>query len=191
MPQTPNHSSLSDDELLLAYRRSGDSTWLGHLLQRYTLLLLGVAMKYLKDKDAAHDAVQQIFLKTLTHLPAGEILNFKGWLYVIMRNHCLQQLRDKVYLAGDEALQTVAADADSIEAQRQQEITLSQMQDAMKELSPEQRDCVDAFYLKRKSYHQIMAETGFSFAQVKSYIQNGKRNLRIMLTRNNSSNDKR
>jgi RNA polymerase sigma-70 factor (ECF subfamily) len=140
-------------------------------------------MKYLKDKDAAHDAVQQIFLKSLTHLPAGEIGNFKGWLYVIMRNHCLQQLRDKVYLAADEALQTVAAEADQIEALRKKELTLAELQEALKELSTDQRTCVDAFYLQRKSYHQIMEATGFSFAQVKSYIQNGKRNLKIILTR--------
>ncbi len=56
---------------------------------------LGVALKYLKDRTQAEDAVQQVFLKALTHLPQEEILNFKGWLYVLMRNHCLQQLRDK------------------------------------------------------------------------------------------------
>ena len=184
MTHSKHHKKLSDEELLLAYRRSGDSTWLGHLLERYTLLLLGVAMKYLKDKDAAHDAVQQIFLKTLTHLPSGEIGNFKGWLYVILRNHCLQQLRDKVHHSGDEALQAVPADVDEIEALRRQELTLAELQEAIKELAPDQQRCIDAFYLQRKSYHQIMAETGYSFAQVKSYIQNGKRNLKIMLTRN-------
>lgn len=179
----PNHHTLNDDELLHTYRRTGDNAWLGHLLQRYTVLLIGVAMKYLKDKDAAHDAVQQIFLKSLTHLPQGEIGNFKGWLYVLMRNHCLQQLRDKVHFAADEALQTIAADNDRIEELKQREITLSEMQVALKELVADQQLCVDAFYLQRKSYHQIMAESGFSFAQVKSHIQNGKRNLRIILTR--------
>jgi RNA polymerase sigma factor (sigma-70 family) len=187
LPQAQKHSTqyntVSDDELLHAYRRTGDNAWLGHLLQRYTVLLIGVAMKYLKDKDAAHDAVQQIFLKSLTHLPAGEIGNFKGWLYVLMRNQCLQQLRDKVHFAADEALHNIAADSDHIEALKQREITLTDMQEALKELSPDQRVCVDAFYLQRKSYHEIMAATGFSFAQVKSYIQNGKRNLKIVLMR--------
>jgi RNA polymerase sigma-70 factor (ECF subfamily) len=145
------------------------------------VLLIGVAMKYLKDKEAAHDAVQQIFLKSLTHLPQGEIGNFKGWLYVLMRNYCLQQLRDKVYLASDESLNTVQADADHKEELRQRELTLAEMQEALKELGAEQRACVAAFYLHKKSYNQIMEETGYSFAQVKSYIQNGKRNLRIIL----------
>ena len=70
--------------------------WLGYLLQRYTALLLGVALKYLKNKTYAEDAVQQVFEKVLTHMPKEDILNFKGWLYILMRNHCLQQLRDKI-----------------------------------------------------------------------------------------------
>ncbi len=140
-------------------------------------------MKYLKDKDAAHDAVQQIFLKSLTHLPEGEIGNFKGWLYILMRNHCLQQLRQKVYIASDEAMRVIPAEEDNIDAMQQKEITLTEMQEAMGQLNADQRRCVDAFYLQHQSYNDIMAATGFSFAQVKSFIQNGKRNLKIILIR--------
>jgi RNA polymerase sigma-70 factor (ECF subfamily) len=189
LPLAQKHNHLSDDELLQIYRRTGDNAWLGHLLQRYTVLLIGVAMKYLKDKEAAHDAVQQIFLKSLTHLPAGEIGNFKGWLYVLMRNHCLQKLRDHKYFAPDEVLATIPAEADALEALRQHELSLADMQEALKELSADQHTCIQAFYLARKSYHQIMEETGFSFAQVKSHIQNGKRNLKIILTRRNRAKD--
>ncbi len=182
--RTPaNHTALTEDELLHRYRGTGDNAWLGMLLQRYTVLLLGVAMKYLKDKDAAQDAVQQIFLKSLTHLPAGEIGNFKGWLYILMRNHCLQHLRDRVHLAGEESIQSIPAEGDRRDEALQYEVTLMEMEAALEDLAAEQRACVRAFYLQRKSYQQIMDETGFSFAQVKSYIQNGKRNLKIILTR--------
>src|ERR1043165_741893 len=156
LPLSANHSSQTDEELLLRFRSTGDNVWLGVLLQRYTLLLLGVAMKYLKDKDAAQDAVQQIFLKSLTHLPEGEIGNFKGWLYVLMRNHCLQKLRDQKYFAAEEVLDRIPADADALEALRQHELTLIELQEALKQLSPEQRSCVDSFYLQRKSYQGIM-----------------------------------
>lgn len=179
-----HHSTLSDDELLQRFRRTGNNTWLGHLLQRYTLLLLGVAMKYLKDKNAAHDAVQHIFLKSLTHLPAGEIGNFKGWLYVMLRNHCLQMLRDTHHHAAEEALQYVPAAPDQKQEHEQLEATIGQMQAALSQLNAAQRTCVQAFYLDRRSYHDIMAVTGYSFAEVKSHIQNGKRNLRILLTKN-------
>ena len=181
LPQTPLHSDLSDDTLLLRFRHSNDNSWLGILLQRYTMLLLGVAMKYLKDKEQAQDAVQQVFLKALTHFPQGDIQNFKGWLYILMRNHCLQLLRDKTYLAPEEALQYVPATNADQEALLLHDFTLEQMQEALDRLINEQKTCVKLFYLEKKSYQQITDATGFNFAQVKSHIQNGKRNLRIAL----------
>lgn len=174
------HTALTDEQLLLAYRTSKNSEWLGYLLQRYTVLLLGVAVKYLKDKEEAQDAVQQIFLKAITHFPEGEIQNFKGWLYILMRNHCLQQLRDKSYKAPEEVLQHVPAEE---REEPRHEYTPEQISAAIQQLAAEQQACVTGFYLKKMSYQQIMEQTGFSFAQVKSYIQNGKRNLKIILSR--------
>lgn len=181
MQPAPLNSNLPDEDLLQAYRRSGDNNWLGLLLQRYTLLLLGVAMKYLKDKEQAQDAVQQVFLKALTHLPQGEIQNFKGWLYILMRNHCLQLLRDKTYLTAEDALQYVPAAADAREELLLHDYTLEQMNEALTKLVAEQKTCITLFYLQKKSYQQITDATGFTFAQVKSHIQNGKRNLKIAL----------
>lgn len=173
------YSHLTDEELLQAYRLHGDSRHIGSLLQRYTLLLLGVAMKYLKDKEQAQDAVQQVFLKALTHLPTGDIHNFKGWLYVLMRNHCLQQLRDKTYKVGEEAIPNLPAD----EPVQEDEITYTpaQLNEALEALNQEQKQSVMLFYLKKMSYQQIMEQTGYTFTQVKSYIQNGKRNLKAIL----------
>jgi RNA polymerase sigma-70 factor (ECF subfamily) len=171
------YSKLNDEELLQRYRRSNSNEWLGYLLQRYTMLLLGVGMKYLKDKDAAEDAVQQVFLKALTHLPQGTIQNFKGWLYVLMRNHCLQQLRDKTYNTSSDILQQLPA-TDTTEDLKQKDYTIEQMDSALKELSSEQQQCIDMFYLQKLSYNQICNKTGYTFMQVKSYIQNGKRNLK-------------
>jgi len=175
------HTNLSDEELLLAYRADGDNQWLGYLLQRYTTLLFGVALKYLRDKTQAEDAVQQVFMKALTHMPREEILNFKGWLYVLMRNHCLQQLRDKTYNADEAVLaQLPATEADKEELQ-QYEYTLQQMNEAIQMLNEEQKKTIVLFYLKKYSYEQIIAQTGYTFMQVKSFIQNGKRNLKTIL----------
>jgi len=175
------HIDLSDEELLTAYRTTGDNQWLGGLLQRYTALLLGVALKYLKDKDESEDAVQQVFIKAITHLPAGQINNFKGWLYILMRNHCLQQLRDTPRFA-DESLiaQLQSAENDKEELQRH-EYSLQQMEHAIEELGEEQNITIVLFYLKKYSYEQIMTQTGYTFMQVKSHIQNGKRNLKAIL----------
>lgn len=145
------------------------------------MLLLGVAMKYLKDKEQAQDAVQQVFLKALTHLPQGEIQNFKGWLYILMRNHCLQLLRDKSYMADEQAITNVAATETDNKALLQQEHTLEQMTEALEELPEEQKQSIVLFYLQKLSYQQITERTGYNFMQVKSYIQNGKRNLKQLL----------
>lgn len=177
------HKNLTDEQLLNAYRADGDNQWLGYLLQRYTTLLLGVALKYLKEKTQAEDAVQQVFIKVLTHLPKEEILNFKGWLYVLMRNHCLQQLRDKTYNADESVLLQLtdtAADKEDLQWEAQ---TLEQMNEAIEQLNEEQKRTIVLFYLKKCSYEQITEQTGYSFMQVKSYIQNGKRNLKTILSK--------
>ena len=108
----PRHPNLSEDALIALYRQSGEVEWLGELLQRHTVLLLGVALKYLKEGEAAADAVQSVFLKALTRFPEGEIQNLKGWLYILLRNHCLQVLRDKQRHLPEEALATIAAPAE-------------------------------------------------------------------------------
>lgn len=183
-----NTYNQSDEELLNLYKATGDSQWLGILLQRYTLLLLGVAMKYLKDKTAAEDAVQQVFLKSIIHLPQEQIQNFKGWLYILMRNHCLQQLRDKHYKTDESILQNISDEKTNIEDLQRKERTLDQISDALQELNAEQRSTIEMFYLKKMSYQQIIDKTGYSFQQVKSYIQNGKRNLKLILQKKQHNN---
>jgi RNA polymerase sigma factor (sigma-70 family) len=188
LPGHSQHSNLTDEQLLVHYRADSDTMWLGYLLQRYTTLLLGVALKYLKNKTQAEDAVQHVFEKVLTHMPKEEILNFKGWLYVLMRNHCLQQLRDKTYNTDETALQYVPMQETDTEEIKWQEHTIQQMNEAIELLSEEQRKTITLFYLKKLSYEQIIAQTGFTFMQVKSYIQNGKRNLKTILLKKLGSN---
>lgn len=176
------HINKSDEELLTLFRITGDNLILGSMLQRYTLLLLGVGIKYLKDKNLAQDAVQQVFLKAITHLPKDEIQNFKGWLYVLMRNHCLQSLRDKRYLTDEARLNNISDSTTDKEEIIWKESTLDNLNEALAQLDEQQRNCIILFYLKKQSYKQIGEQTGYSFEQVKSYIQNGKRNLRLILT---------
>lgn len=190
MRNTSKYQELSDDELLIRHRQSRDNEWLGVLLQRYTVLLYGVALKYLKDKDLSADAVQQIFLKALTHLPKERIENIKGWLYILMRNHCLQCLRDRGHLYDADALKDLAAQTPVDESELfKKEYTLEQLLEAVKELAEEQKLSITYFYLEKKSYQQIMELTGYSFMQVKSYIQNGKRNLKKLLEKRLDHND--
>ena len=181
--KTSQHQDLDDRELLENFQRDGNNEWLGILLPRYTLMLYGVCMKYLKDEELARDSVQQVFLKVLHELKKYKVDYFKSWLYILAKNHCLMQLRNKgIYLQeiNDNTLRASSAEDELIRV-REKEKDLDNMKEALDMLNDDQRICVTLFYLEKKSYQAVADETGFSLQQVKSYIQNGKRNMRINL----------
>ena len=176
------YDHMTDAELLELYYSDKNQEWIGILLERYTLLLLGVCMKYLKDENEARDCVQQIFLKVLTEVGKYRIDYFKSWLYMVAKNHCLMRLRDKGS-KGVKELQDHLATASETDKQEliSNEKNYELLNEAIRELNEDQRQCVILFYLKKNSYQQISEKTGYSLMQVKSYIQNGKRNLKILL----------
>jgi len=169
--------------LLDKFYEDKDNFWLGILLQRYTLLLLGVCMKYLKNEELAKDSVQQIFLKVITELHKYKVAYFKSWIYMVAKNYCLMQLRDKPGKVNLEINEKIPAVDELTDKQKllQDEKTYFHLSNAIKELNQEQQLCVTLFYLKKKSYTEISESTGFTMMQVKSYIQNGKRNLRLLI----------
>jgi RNA polymerase sigma-70 factor (ECF subfamily) len=184
IPGKYNH--ISDQELLERFYADRNNEWLGVLLERYTLLLLGVCMKYLKNEDDAKDGVQQVFLKVIQELHKYKVEYFKSWVYMIAKNHCLMKLRDgqgKNPKEINEQLLAAPEEATDLQAMNENELALEFMDEALKELNPEQQQCVTLFYLQKKSYQEISDSTGFSMLQVKSYIQNGKRNLKIIIER--------
>jgi RNA polymerase sigma-70 factor (ECF subfamily) len=176
---------MSDKELSEKFYKTRNNKWLGSLLQRYTLLLFGVCMKYLKNEELAKDAVQQIFLKVITELQKYRVDYFKSWLYMVARNHCLMQLRDKtgkITRQINDSLPLPEEQSEKIKHIEKDKL-LSYIDSALDELSPEQKTCVTLFYLHKKTYTQIAGITGFNLMQVKSYIQNGKRNLKLLVER--------
>lgn len=173
------YAHISDQELLEKFKKDQDNLWLGILLQRYTMMLLGVCMKYLKDEEAAKDAVQQVFLKVITELQKYPVDYLKSWLYTIARNYCLMQLRDKTQLISVSEEMNLSDNSDTNFTAFDKEHTLILLEQAVAELNPPQKTCVTLFYLEKKSYQEIVDSTGFSLLQVKSYIQNGKRNLKL------------
>lgn len=177
-----NHNT--DQELLDRFWTTHDNEWLGMVLQRYTLLLLGVCMKYLKDEDEAKDAVQQVFLKAITELHKYRVDYFKSWLYMVAKNHCLMKIRDRQGKQPSELKEQMALvpeDDSSHAVHFEKDRQLDLMESSLLELNNEQKQCVTLFYLEKKSYQEISQNTGFTLMQVKSHIQNGKRNLKILV----------
>lgn len=178
-----SHYDTDDNELLQNFYKDHDNKWLGILLPRYTLLLLGVCMKYLKNEEDAKDCVQQIFIKIINELHKYKVDYFKSWIYMIAKNHCLTKLRDKGKLTAElnEKMTNVPDETEEKISLTEKEVLLTKMMNAIKRLNSEQKECVSLFYLQKKSYAEIADITGFTMLQVKSHIQNGKRNLRQML----------
>jgi RNA polymerase sigma factor (sigma-70 family) len=175
------YQHISDHALLEKFYYDKDNQWLGILLQRYTMLLFGVCMKYLKNEDDAKDSVQQVFLKAIAELHKYKVDYFKSWIYMVAKNHCLMKLRDrqgKTPAVLNEQTMALEEDPLSKQAHLDKDKMLDAMTLAIEELNAEQKQCVTLFYLDKKSYTQIADSTGYSMMQVKSYIQNGKRNLK-------------
>lgn len=173
----------TDAELLQQFYHRYDNEWLGILLERYTLLLLGVCMKYLKNEEEAKDAVQQVFLKAINELHKYKVEYFKSWIYMVAKNHCLMKLRDKGRFTAEINERSMAVPAEPEEKNRhiEKENALSNLAGALLQLNKEQQQCVTLFYLEKRSYQEITGQTGYSLMQVKSHIQNGKRNLKIIM----------
>jgi RNA polymerase sigma-70 factor (ECF subfamily) len=187
----PGNANYTDQQLLDNFRKTRDNEWLGALFERYTLLCYGVCMKYLKNEEEAKDCVQQIFLKAITELHKYDIHYFKSWLYMVAKNHCLMKLREKQgKKAADIEQQQIADETDPTAKYQhlEKDKKLELLGNSLNELNNEQKQCVTLFYLDKKSYQEIAATTGFSIMQVKSYIQNGKRNLKLLLEKKLKSN---
>lgn len=179
---TAKNNQYTDQELLQKYLQSQENEWLGILLQRYTLLLFGVSMKYLKDENEAKDAVQQIFLKVIQEVHKYKIDYFKSWLYMVAKNQCLTILRNKkINIPADLLEERLEEEKDEVDDWSEDDEKEKLLETSLQELNEAQRQSVTLFYLQKKTYHEISEITKYSLLQVKSYIQNGKRNLRIII----------
>ena len=193
MQKPSAYQHLTDQQLLQLFYETKETQLLGHLLQRYTLLLFGVCYKYLKNEEAAKDGVQQIFLKALQELPRYEVNYLKSWLYMVAKNYCLMYLRDHNRYVPDELQEhhhAVAAE-EVTDKVKEKEHLLQLIEEALHTLSSEQQVCVKQFYLQKKSYKEICDTTGYNLLSVKSFIQNGKRNIKLWVEKHRAVAEKK
>ncbi len=180
-------SNHTDNELLEKYRQDGKSVWLGELYNRYSHLVFGLCLKYLKDEEAAKDAVLTLFEKLITDLRHRDVATFQHWLYTVSKNHCLMILRNegreakRKVVYHHEVSAHVTEENDILSHTQMREAGLMKLEIAIQKLNREQSQCITLFYLNEKSYKEITEATGYSINEVKSHLQNGRRNLRIIL----------
>lgn len=188
MTLTADIKNLSDEQIIEHYKQTSDKNWVGELYKRYTRFVFLVSMKYLKNEERCQDAVMQIFEKLFTDFHKHQIEKFKPWLHTVTRNHCLILLRkDQSVLQKEKKFQNEfdtfmeSEEELHLDSNNDSDKHLNHLKEAILDLSEEQKRCIELFYLEEKSYKEIVEETGFSEKKVKSYIQNGKRNLKIKL----------
>jgi RNA polymerase sigma-70 factor, ECF subfamily len=184
-----NIKNLSDQELI-SRLVEGDRHAEGELFIRYSPLVMGLCLKYMKSVPLAEDMMMGLFEKLPKKISNSTIENFKNWLFSVSRNECLMELRKKKIDTADFETSLLFAEdegAADLESTLQKEAELEKVEFAIDELKNEQKKCIQLFYLKKASYDQIVAETGYELKKVKSYIQNGKRNLKIILENKSES----
>lgn len=162
---------------------------LGTLYKRYTEFVFLVSMKYVKNEEDAREVSALVFEKLISVLTEHDVEYFKSWLYSVTRNECMmifrkqqtKRKRKKEY--EKEAESFVEFEHEShLSGKQAKEEQLTELKKAMSQLNKEQKQSVDLFYLQQKSYAEICDITGYELKKVKSYIQNGKRNLKNMLS---------
>ena len=184
--------ALTDDELVQGYKDSGGAEYVGELFERYTHMVYLVCMKYLKDPMEAEDMSMVIFEKLMKDLPKYEVRNFKYWLHTVSKNQCLVFLdkqkrkrhKEDNYQDMQQGIVENGVEFDLID---EKEIQLTNLEEAITMLNEGQQECIKLFYLQKKSYVEVAEMTGYDLKKVKSYIQNGKRNLKKHLENMTSS----
>jgi len=178
-----SQASLTDAELIALYKTSADLQPLGVLYQRYMDLVYGVCLKYFNDQEKAKDAVMQIFEELVTKLKKHEIENFRGWLHMVAKNHCLMELRSRKNLKTVELPASLMQNEENVHLNGvlEKEENFEKLEYCLTTLSAEQSQAVRLFYLEGRSYNEIVEIMACDWNQVRSFIQNGRRNLKICM----------
>jgi RNA polymerase sigma factor (sigma-70 family) len=179
-----NTNEESDLELLQKYKDSSDLYWLGLLFERYTSLIYGVCLKYLKNEQAAEDACLGVFESLVEKAIRHDISNFKSWLHVLTKNYCLMEIR-KNNRRGEQTTQPeIMHSLDQrhhIIEMAEEDMTKQHLKTCIDQLSIHQKDCIEAFYFEGYTYKEIAEARAEDLGKVRSYIQNGRRNLKNCL----------
>ncbi|MCW3119172.1 MAG: sigma-70 family polymerase sigma factor [Chitinophagaceae bacterium] len=187
-----NHSLQSDKDLVDLYKKSTGLEVLGELYKKYMDLVYGVCLKYLKDSESAKDAVMQIFEELVVKLKKHDVENFKSWLYQVAKNHCLMQLRSPKNLKTVEINPAIMQNEENVHLNGvlEKEENFKKMEQCLETLPDAQRTVIQLFYLEGQCYNEIVENTGHEWNQVRSFIQNGRRNLKLCMESKEAESNK-
>ena len=176
----------SDESLLSKFKETRKADYFQQLYERYIPLIYGLCLKYLQSPEQSQDAVIDIYENLSQKIQDYEIKVFKNWLYSVVKNHCfhiLKESKKEIIVNFDSQLMESDNSFTLFDDNRDEEKE-SALNECLGKLPEPQRIAVEKFFYEDKSYADIVDETGFNLKSVKSYIQNGKRNLKICIEKN-------
>jgi len=182
---------LSDDELMLAYQK-GDLEAFGVLLRRHQRAVFGFALRLLGNRTLAEEVAQESFLRVIkasSRYAAGS--SFRGYLYQIVRNLCLDLLRKRsrepqeALAAGNpevlpESIPNGNPGPESHAGSGQVRLAL---QRALRKLPPEQREVFLLKEVREMKLQDVARITGTNLNTVKSRLRYALAGLREHLSR--------
>jgi RNA polymerase sigma-70 factor (ECF subfamily) len=178
------HIDWSDERLIAAYLASEDACYVAELFGRYSDMIFGLCLKHLKDVQHSEDTSYELFEHLLIKLKTQNIQVFKPWLYRTASNLCLDKLRkskNNIMVSLEDRFETARDTMDISADVSEREALLARIDHCLQTLNDDQRQCIDLFYFQEKSYQDISEQLSISWATTRSYIQNGKRNLKICM----------
>lgn len=180
-----NIANLSIEELFERYKNGYQTMYFHELFRRYIPMLYGLCLKYLGNETDAQDAVMDLFEDLNQKITKYDITNFHSWLYTVAKNHCLLKIRKGKQLFFADINEEIMENRDFFTPLNEEKTNEEKeaLEYCMTELGIEQRTSIEYFYYEDKSYADIVFITGYTLDKVKSYIQNGKRNLKNCIKR--------
>jgi len=164
---------LSDQELMRIVQ-AGDLSPASEIYDRYSGRIYNFALRFLKNSEAAEDAMQEVFVKMIRHASQFQgDAKLSTWLFSITANWCRDFLRkaDNKSKESDDVLVTLPApleqSPDRNLEQRENEVRI---QRALKALTPEQREAILLSRYQGLSYAEIAQISGCSEGAVKTRV---------------------
>ncbi len=169
----------SDAELVESYRATGDNRHFEALYRSVRRRVFGLCLRILRNADNAQDATHEAFVRAYQDFPTLQGTNFSAWVSSIAANLCLNRIRDETRRArllehGFPREDGRNAETAAIAAEQ-----AGIAREVLRSLNPEQRKVLALRYVDEFSYQEIENITGYGAGQVRSYLQNGRRNFRI------------
>ena len=157
--------SASDAELVKAFKE-GDPGALDELISRYKGPLYAYLLRLARDRDAADDLLQEVFVKVIKKLGAyGEEDKFSAWLYTVAHHAVMDHFRagarrreDSLYAADGDArplADTLASREPSPEDAFASAESAGALEAAFARLSPEQREVFLLRHYSELSFREI------------------------------------